>query len=197
MISEPLAAVPAEVTSQIEQLQAEIETLQRELGQARDVWRGTLEVEKKQFEEFVQHKTLAWQEQETQWLRQKLAYEQRIEELKTEFEARLKQTEQNAVRSLNELDDAWQRDKLDWGAKSAPPAIAAAPVASPQLDTLRQQLVDLQDQMATAQSKSAQSDNLVDACLQALDHQIEVLYDLMTHFSSTTPPNPEPSLADR
>ncbi len=112
------AVVPPDVVHHIDQLHSGVETLQRELGQALTVWQTTLADEQTKFDTLRQHKELAWQEQDAQWARQAQSYEERLAEIKSEFESRLQQTEQNAARTLNELDDAWQRDKLEW-AKAA------------------------------------------------------------------------------
>src|ERR1700733_11040450 len=116
MITEkPTDVVPPEIFQNIESLHGEVDKLQRELSQALEVWQTTLADEKKNFDELLEHKELAWQEQASQWSRQSQAYEERMTELKFELESRLKQSEQNAARALAELDDAWQRDKLEWG----------------------------------------------------------------------------------
>src|SRR6266700_3085331 len=106
---------PPEVLQNIETLNGQVANLQRELTQALDVWQTTLADEKKKFEDLLERKELASQEQDSQWARQRLAFEERLAEIKTEFETRLLQTEQNATRALSELDDVWQRDKLEWG----------------------------------------------------------------------------------
>ena len=110
-----VSVVPPEISDTIGRLQTEIEKLQGELAQALTVWQSALDAEKAQFDDLVRHKELAWQEQESQWAGQSRTYEERLEALSSDFESRLKQTEQNAARSLSELDDAWQRDKLEWG----------------------------------------------------------------------------------
>src|SRR5258706_4076753 len=111
----PISVVPPEVFQSIETLYGEVESLERDLDQALDVWRTTIADERKKFDDLLEHKQLASQEQDGQWARQKEAFEERLSEIKSEFEMRLLQTEQNAARSLSELDDAWQRDKLEWG----------------------------------------------------------------------------------
>src|ERR1700733_14857169 len=106
MITDSTTTVPTEVFQNIDGLHKKVEGLQRELAQALEVWQGTLNDEKNKFSELLEHKNLAWQEQDGQWTRQSQAYEERLVEMKADFEARLKQTEQNAVRALAELDDA-------------------------------------------------------------------------------------------
>jgi Skp family chaperone for outer membrane proteins len=116
MITETSSTVvPPEVFENIQTLNGQVENLQRELTQALEVWQATLADEKQKFEELLARKELAFQEQDGQWARQNQAYEERLAEMKTEFETRLSQTEQNATRALSDLDDAWQRDKLEWG----------------------------------------------------------------------------------
>jgi chromosome segregation ATPase len=203
MITEPSAAVvPPEIYQNIETLHGEVEKLQRELSQALEIWQSTLADEKKKFDDLVEHKELAWQEQDSQWARQSQAYEERLSELKFEFESRLKQTEQNASRALSELDDTWQRDKLEWGpaaqaewpaerrelqakVKSLEEELAGLKqehAAGPTPETvkaLQNQLLEFQQTVASLQDRTSHSDELVSACVQALDYQISVLYDLV------------------
>jgi hypothetical protein len=218
-------AVPPEIFQNIETLHGEVETLQRELAQALEVWQTTLADERKNFDEWREHKELAWQEQDTQWARQNQAYEERLAELNSEFEARLKQTEQNAARALAELDDSWQQDKLEWGpaaqaewpaqrrqletkaqalelelealrarnreleeqalvASAVPERQAGLPAgqAGPTPETvqaLERQLLEFRQTVASLQDRASHSDELLNACVQALDYQISVLYDLV------------------
>src|SRR5690242_11993758 len=122
MITEPSASgatpVPSEIAESIGKVHSDVQKLQQELHQALEVWRSTLAAERSHFEDLLKHKELAWAEQENQWAQQSREYEQRLSDLKTDFEARLKQTEQNAAHALAELDDDWQRDKLEWGPRS-------------------------------------------------------------------------------
>lgn len=188
-------AVPTEVTEQIQTLKTQVETLQRELSQAMEIWHQTLQGEKRNFAELLLHKESAWQEQEAEWLKQKQAFEQRIEDMQTEFESRLRQTEQNATRTFNELEDAWQRDKLSWQTPKPQPTPELAPEQSlaPWLEEkqtletrireLEARLMEVPAAVETVSEKSPLSDELLQACLHALDHQIEVLYDLVQHHS--------------
>jgi hypothetical protein len=205
------AVVPPEVFQNIEMLNGQVESLQRELTQALDVWQTTIADEKTRFEDLLEHKDLASQEQDGQWARQQEAFENRLAEIKSEFEMRLIQTEQNATRALSELDDAWQRDKLEWGpaAQATWPAerreledkiqsleeelsqVRKEPViqtaAGPTPETvkaLQAQLLDFQQTVASLQDRASRSDELVNACVQALDYQISVLYDLVQHAIS-------------
>jgi hypothetical protein len=205
------SVVPPEVSQNIDMLNGQVENLQRELTQALDVWQTTLADEKKKFEDLLEHKELASQEQDGQWARQQVAFEERLAEIKSEFEMRLIQTEQNATRALSELDDAWQRDKLEWG----PAAQAKWPVERRELEdkvqaleeelaqlrkehvvqasagptpetvkALQAQLLDFQQAVASLQDRASRSDDLLNACVQALDYQISVLYDLVQHAIS-------------
>jgi hypothetical protein len=144
MITEPAvtdaSAVPAEISETIGNLHRDIEKLTLELTQAREVWQSTLASERAQFSELLKHKELAWAEQENQWARQSQAYEQRLEELKSDFEMRLKQTEQNASQALAQLDDDWQRDKLEWKNAAGPDVRA-----STCLDALEREISVLKD----------------------------------------------------
>jgi len=208
------SVVPPEIFQNIDTLNGQVESLQRELTQALDVWQTTLADEKKKFEDLLEHKELASQEQEAQWGRQKEAFEERLFEIKSEFETRLLQTEQNTTRALSELDDAWQRDKLEWG----PAAQATWPAERRQLEdqvraleeelaqlrrehvvqtsagptpetvrALQAQLLDFQQAVASLQDRASRSDDLVSACVQALDYQVSVLYDLVQHALSPSP----------
>ena len=46
---------------------------------------------------------------------------------------------------------------------------------------LQAQLLDFQQTVASLQDRASRSDDLVNACVQALDYQISVLYDLVQH----------------
>jgi hypothetical protein len=215
MITEPpvpiASTVPAEISDTIGILHRDVEKLKVELGQALEVWQSTLVSERAQFSELLAHKELAWAEQESQWARQSQAYEQRLEELKLDFEARLKQTEQNAAQALAQLDDDWQRDKLEWGTRdqwvierqaleekiaSLESALAekktAAGPTPVTVKTLQSQLLEFQQTVASFQDRAARSDELVNACVQALDYQISVLYDLVEHFAVQAPASEPP-----
>jgi chromosome segregation ATPase len=205
------SVTPPEISENIDLLNQKIEGLQRELVQAQEVWQTTLADEKKRFDELLERKNLAMQEQDSQWERQSQAYEARLAEVTTEFESRLKQTEQNAARALTELDDAWQRDKLEWG----PGTQAEWPAQRRELEAriqtldeklaelekvhaeqtafgptpetvkaLQNQLLEFQQTVATLQDRASRSDDLVSACVQALDYQISVLYDLVHHYAA-------------
>jgi hypothetical protein len=207
MITEPevsvASVVPTEISETIGSLHNEVEKLRLELGQALGVWQSTLASERAQFGELLTYKELAWTEQENQWARQSQIYEQRLEELKSDFEARLKQTEQNASQALAQLDDDWQRDKLEWGSRDqwllerrildekvaslesalAEKKIAVANPTPATVKALQGQLLEFQQTVASFQDRAARSDELVNACVQALDYQISVLYDLVEHYS--------------
>lgn len=203
MITEtPTDIVPPEIFQNIESLHGEVEKLQRELTQALEVWQATLSDEKKKFDDLLEHKELAWQEQGSQWARQSQAYEERMTDLKFELESRLKQSEQNASRALAELDDAWQRDKLEWG----PAAQSQWPAERREFETkvqfLEQQIAEMESAHALEREAlqarirelenrpepaASRSDELVSACVEALDYQISVLYDLVYHFEQPQP----------
>jgi chromosome segregation ATPase len=215
MITEPAvpgtSVVPTEISDTIGNLKSEISKLKLELGQALDVWQSTLASERAQFGELLKHKELAWSEQENQWAKQSQAYEQRLADLKDDFEARLKITEQNAAQALGQLDDDWQRDKLEWGSReqwaierrALEEKVAALERAlaekkestGPTPDTvkaLQGQLSEFQQTVAAFQDRAARSDELVNACVQALDYQISVLYDLVHHYSVQVPTGESP-----
>jgi hypothetical protein len=207
------SAVPSEVIQNIDSIQTRVESIQRELSQAMDVWNTTLADEKGKFESLMSHKEMASKEQDEQWARQSQGYEERLAQMKAEFDARLAQAEQNASRALAELDDSWQRDKLEWGpqAQSQWPfqrreleakiqaleaklfeleGEKAARVSQPEPETvhaLERQLLEFQETVSQLQSRASQSDELVNACVQALDYQISVLYDLIHHHAGPTP----------
>ncbi len=207
MITEPSAAVvPPEVFENIGTLNGQVENLQRELQQALEVWQTTLAEEKKQIEALLERKDLASQEQAAQWARQSQAYEDRLSELKAEFEARLLQTEQNAARALSDLDDSWQRDKLEWGpaAQSQWPAerraleekvgsleaeisqlkeerameVAAAPTPET-VKALEVQLLDTQQAASSLQERASRSEELLSDSVKSLDQQISALSELL------------------
>jgi chromosome segregation ATPase len=201
VIPEPSSTVvPPEIGQNVNDLYQRVETLERELAQALAVWQTTLADENKKFDDLFEHKALASDEQNSQWARQTQTYEERLTELKVEFDSRLKQTDQNAIRALAELDDAWQRDKLEWG----PNAQAEWPAERRELEAqvqslqarlqelenrpetvkaLQGQLSEFQYTVSSLQEKTAHADELVNACVQALDYQISVLYDLVYHFA--------------
>ncbi len=200
------AVVPPEVFENIHSLNGQVESLQRELTQALEVWQATLADEKKKFEELLERKELAFQEQNGQWARQNQAYEERLAEMKAEFETRLAQTEQNAARALSDLDDAWQRDKLEWGpaAQAEWPADrrelqekvkaleedltqlkqerALQDAAAPTPDTVKAleiQLLESQQTASFLQERAAFSEELLSDAVRSLDHQISALSDLV------------------
>jgi DNA repair exonuclease SbcCD ATPase subunit len=229
-------AVPAEISETIGKVHDDVERLGRELAQALEVWQATLSAEKKQFNDLLEHKELASREQENQWARQTQSYEERLEGMKADFESRLKLTEQNAAHALSELDDAWQRDKLEWVPAARDPwppekadleakiqslnnqladaerlrtqeregfesrirdiesraQVAAGPTSST-VKALQNQLLEFQQTVASFQDRATHSDELVNACILALDYQISVLYDLVQHYSSSSA-GPGPSL---
>ena len=55
-----------------------------------------------------------WDQQDAEWQHDRQAHQQRVVELEDWFTKQLTATEQNALRALNELDSAWQRDKQQW-----------------------------------------------------------------------------------
>jgi hypothetical protein len=107
--------LPEELNSHIQRLQTDLDTIQRELDQALDVWRETLSTEKQEFEAQIKAKDSAWAERDQRWLDQRQEYETRIETLEATFKAQLNATEQNALRALNDLDTAWQSERAAWG----------------------------------------------------------------------------------
>ncbi len=211
MITDPTSTgVPKEILENIDSVHARVEKVSQELSQALTVWGSTLSQEKEQFESLLSRKELAAQEQDELWARQCKVFEERLSEMKFEFETRLQQAEQNAARSLTELDDAWQRDKLDWGpeAQSQWPLqrrqleakVQALEVKLSQLEAEQQapkpidpsqetiralegQLQEFQSTVAELQNRTSKSDKLVYACVQALDYQISVLSDLIYHHA--------------
>ncbi len=211
MITEPSStAVPKEILENLEDVQARVDKLAQELSQATQVWNATLANEKETFDSLIGRKELAAQEQDELWARQCKTYEERLAEMKSEFETRLAQAEQNAARALTELDDTWQRDKLEWG----PEAQSAWPLQRKELEskvqeletkltqlekneaeraiqpspetikTLEGQLREFQATVAQLQERASKSDELVYACVQALDYQISVLSDLIYHHAA-------------
>lgn len=70
--------------------------------------------------------------------------------MKSDFEVRLMQAEQNAARALAEIDDAWQRDKLEWG----PQAQSQWPI---QRQELEKKVVELEAKVSCSWKPSAPS----------------------------------------
>lgn len=102
------------LTTITERLRSDLENVQRELDQALGVWRQTLINEKREFQSKIQGHQRAWEDDENRWQDQRKAYEDRVIQLETAFQAQLTTSEQNALQSLNALDQAWQREKLNW-----------------------------------------------------------------------------------
>jgi hypothetical protein len=198
-------AVPAETVEDIGKIHQDVDRLEQELAQALAVWQSTLDAEKNQFDELLRHKELAWKEQEEQWARQSQIYEQRIVDLQAEFESRLKQIEQNAARSLTDLDDLWQRDKLEWGpvARSEWPAQRRELEAkihsleglvaelersrTAERETFEGRIRELEPQADVPQEQIKTSGDPVQAYLQALDEQIEVLHLFVKQATAPAP----------
>ena len=65
---------------------------------------------------------------------------------------------------------------------------AAAGPTSATVRALEDQLLAFQQTVASFQDRSARSDELVGACVQALDYQISVLYDLVHHYTLESQP---------
>ncbi len=197
MITEPTApAVTTEISQTIDALHGQVETLQRELSQALEVWQSTLSDEKKKFDDLLEHKTLAAEEQNVQWAKQTQGYEERLAEMKAEFDARIKQTEQNAIRARAELDDAWQRDKLEWG----PQARAEWPSQRRELeaenDSLRARIHDLENQPVPEPAAVAPLPETIHV-LESLEHQIFALQNLVYPNASPASAEDVPSDLDR
>jgi hypothetical protein len=115
MATDTSSPAVAELAGSVQRLHADLESIRRELDQALTVWQTALTQEKQNFHAEIQKAESTWQDRAQSWDQQKLAYEKKIEELESFFRTQIAATEQNALRALNELDDAWQRDKLGWG----------------------------------------------------------------------------------
>src|SRR5437879_1057182 len=89
-----------------ERLQADLQIVQNELDQALGVWRSILAGEKQEFKKLLSNHQQAWDRDDQQWQKDRLAYEQKIKDLEEFFTKQLAATEQHAVRALNELDSA-------------------------------------------------------------------------------------------
>ena len=107
-------APPSTLSETVEQLRSDLDNIQRELDQVLEVWRSTLINEKKEAQALFQNQRQIWNQEDQQWQEQRQAYEQKIQDLQKTFADQMALTEQNALRALNELDDSWQRDKLQW-----------------------------------------------------------------------------------
>lgn len=173
MTAETSPAV-AEFSKTVARLRSDIENIQRELDQAATVWRATLSDEKKEFGQLLQNKRHNWDEEEAKWQKQRDAYEQKIRELEAFFLNRLDLSERNAVRALNDLDDAWQRDKLQRenaaqiGQKEAESRLTAW---AAERERLRQEIDRLREQseqqIASAAARSE----------EAVRHRLQDLWD--------------------
>ena len=91
----------------------------------------------------------------------------------------VKQSEQNAAHALSELDDAWQRDKLEWSSPGRGQAPAPSAELEEKIQSLERALESKENayaderlaqavRLSEMESRSARSDKLVSACMQAL-----------------------------
>ena len=111
---QPPVFTPEDVRKNFERIQTDLNVVQNELDQALGVWRAILDGEKKEFAKLLEDREKDWDKDEQLWQRDQQAYRQKIDELETYFKNQLTVTEKNAVRALNELDAAWQQERLRW-----------------------------------------------------------------------------------
>ncbi len=114
----PMTAL-AELSDTLAELRAELTAARQELDTTIQAWQSAIVSEKKDFQELYAAKSQEWATREKDWQEQRAAYEQKINELDSQFRTQLGVTEQNALQALNELDDSWQRDKLQWNQGAA------------------------------------------------------------------------------
>jgi chromosome segregation ATPase len=103
-----------DLRTHFERLQADLNIVQNELDQALTVWRAILSTEKQEFKKLLEDREKVWDREEATWQKDRQAYEQKIADLEAFFNKQITTTEQNAVRALNELDAAWQAERLRW-----------------------------------------------------------------------------------
>ena len=111
---QPPVFTPEDLRKNFERLQTDLNVVQNELDQALGVWRTILDGEKLEFKKLLEDREKIWDRDEMQWQKDQQGYRQKIDELETYFKNQLAVTEKNAVRALNELDAAWQQERLRW-----------------------------------------------------------------------------------
>src|ERR1035438_4112812 len=98
----------------LDQIQAQLQSLQKELQGAVQTSRAGAESDQEKFQAELAARQRVWDQQDSDWQRDRNTYQKRVVELEEWFIKQLTVTEQNALRALNELDSAWQRDKHQW-----------------------------------------------------------------------------------
>ena len=204
------APLTADLPQTLTRLRSDLENVQRELDQALGVWRNALIAEKKEFQSLLQAKQLAWNEQESEWQRQRLAYEQEIQELESFFKTELAAREQHGVQALNELDDSWQRDKLLWD-QAATRRVkeleqrealwrAENQKQESRIQELQEKIARLESEERTASSPSAASEKIArewtETTVRSLEHQVTTL-DTMIRLLIPRSPHPLRRKTDR
>jgi len=101
----------APIEDQFEKLDSELRDIQKELSQAMDVWRTTLLTEKEELKSSFETKYADWKKQGQSFERDRIAYEQKIQELQHFFEGKLKLAEQNAFQALQQMEATWKAEK--------------------------------------------------------------------------------------
>lgn len=166
------------LSSTVERLRSDLENVQRELDQALGVWRQALITEKREFQTALVAKQRLWDDQETQWQRMRQSYEERILQLENNYQAQLQATEQNALRSLNDLDETWQRDKMTWhqGASQRMKDLEAEKTTwAAQEERLQSRIVELETRLTEETTERKRLEGL-----------------LAQPLSPATPPTPHP-----
>jgi chromosome segregation ATPase len=110
----PIPFTPEDLRKNYERIQSDLNVIQNELDQALGVWRAILATEKEEFKKVLEDREKTWDREQAQWDKDRQAYEAKIQDLETFFQQQLSNTEKNAVRALNELDSAWQQERLKW-----------------------------------------------------------------------------------
>jgi chromosome segregation ATPase len=105
---------PEDILENFQRLRTDLSVVQNELDQALSVWRAILSSEKQEFKKQLEDREKEWDREESVWQKDRQAYEQKVQELEAFFHKQLVATEKNAVRALNELDTAWQQERLRW-----------------------------------------------------------------------------------
>jgi hypothetical protein len=164
---------PENLRKNFDRIQSDLNLVQTELDQALGVWRAILASEKEEFKKILEDREKTWDRDQTQWEKDRLAYEQKIQDVESFFTQQLATTEKNAVRALNELDAAWQQERQRWQqtvaqqTKDARQQIELQSVSHQQLE---QRVADLNQENAELR---AQLEHLTTENAQQTDWQIE------------------------
>ena len=209
MADEPSSSEPhaAPLSEALERVRSELNAIQLELDHTLGAWRGKLAQEKETLRVLLEAKQNVWAQQEGEWQQQRLAYERKIQELERFFEEKLAVVNQNALRALNELEDTWQREKVQWqlslsrANRELQPRLDAALASNAkqqhQIDELDHEIFRLRAEKAEAETLQAAQRDQMDAHVSSLKTQVLTLNTLLKQLPRAEPktsdPSPEPS----